>query len=358
MAKVWFSDMTFEKYAQDSVLTAKFGRMLDQAGLEAGFKGARTAIKMHVGRGTGYSTIPPIFVKILVDRLKKLGANPYLIDQSVDEAPARGYTESYFGCPITTSCSVTEKYLYRKEIGFKTFEYANIGGNFHDADAVVVLSHIKGHGACGYGGACKNIAMGCVDDHTRGCIHGLETGLTWDESKCTHCEDCIASCNHHANSFVDGKYEVFFHNCTLCQHCVKVCPTGAISPTGSNYEDFQQGMALCTRAALEHLPREKVFYVNVMLQMTAMCDCWGFTTPSIVPDIGIASSYDIVAVEQACLDCMRTEDFLPQSVPVGFEMGTKGHLLERIHGKDPFLQLDKLAAQGLGCRSYERILVR
>ena len=356
MSKVWYSGMSFEKYAPECTLPAKFERMLGAVGLEAGFKGARTAIKMHVGREIGYSTIPPLFVKILVDRLKAAGATPYLIDQTVDGAAARGYTENYFGCPITTSCGVTEKYLYRKEIGFKTFEYANIAGNFHDADAVVVLSHVKGHGACGYGGACKNIAMGCVDDHTRGSIHGLETGLAWDESKCTHCEACIGSCNHHANSFDEnGKYEVFYHHCTLCQHCVKVCPTGAISPTGSNYEDFQHGMALCTRAALEDFPKDRVLYVNAMLQMTALCDCWGFTTPSIVPDVGICASYDLVAVEQACLDRIRVEDFNPLSVPVGTEMGEKGHLFERIHGKDPYIQIDECAKLKMGSTKYKLV---
>ena len=357
MSNVWFSDMKYEKYSPEETLPAKFGRMLVAAGLENGFKGAKTAIKMHVGRGIGYSTIPPVFVKILVDHLKKLGAEPYLIDQTVDEAPARGYTESYFGCPVLTSCGATDKYLYRKDIGFKTFEYANIGGNFHDADAVVVLSHVKGHGACGYGGACKNVAMGCVDDHTRSSIHGLETGLQWDEAKCTHCEACITSCNHHANHFKNGKYEVFFHHCTLCQHCIKVCPTGAISPTESNYEDFQQGMSLCAATALEPFPKQRVFFVNVMLQVTSLCDCWGFTTPSLVPDVGIASSYDLVAVEQACLDRIRTEDLLPFSLPKGTELGEKGHLFERIHGKDPFLQLDKLAALGLGSRIYELVEV-
>ncbi len=358
MAKVWFSDMSYEKYSAECTLPAKFGRMLDEAGLENGFKGARVAIKMHVGRGIGYSTIPPVFVKLLVDHLRKLEAEPYLIDQTVEHASARGYTESYFGCPIVTSCGVTEKYLYRKEIGFKTFEYANIAGNFHDADAVIVLSHIKGHGACGYGGACKNIAMGCVDDHTRGSIHGLETGLQWDESKCIHCDECVRNCNHDANGFEDGKYEVNYHHCTLCQHCIKVCPTGAITPTASNYEDFQQGLALCTAAALAHFPAGHVFYINVMLQMTALCDCWGFTTPSLVPDVGIVSSYDIVAAEQACLDRIKTENFIPQSVPIGYEMGTQGHLLERVHGKDPYLQLDKLAALGLGSREYETIVVK
>jgi uncharacterized protein len=359
MAKVLFSDLSIARYAQECTLPAKFGRMLDEAGLDASFKGARTAVKMHVGRGTGYSTIPPIFVKILVDRLKQYGAAPYLVDDRVDEAEARGYTERYFGCPIVPSCGVAEKYLHRKEIGFKTFTSANIGGNFHDADAAIVLSHVKGHGACGFGGACKNIAMGCVDGATRGRIHGLESGLAWDETKCTHCEACLGSCNHHANRFDEnGKYEVFYHDCTLCQHCVKVCPTGAISPTDSNYEDFQHGMALCTRAALEDFPKDHVFYVNVMLQMTALCDCWGFTTPSVVPDVGIVSSYDLVAVEQASLDRIRVEDFCPNSVPVGFALGTSGHLLERIHGKDPFLQLDHLAALGLGSRTYETVEVR
>ena len=139
----------------------------------------------------------------------------------------------------------------------------------------------------------------------------------WDESLCSHCEACITSCNHGANSFEDGKYTVFYHQCTTCQHCVKVCPTGAITLDAHNYTDFQTGMALCTRAVLDTFSPGSVFYINFLTNITAICDCWGISTPAVVPDIGIMAGTDIVAVERASLDAIKAENLLPAGVSQG-----------------------------------------
>lgn len=353
-SKVLFSDMEYDKYDVDVTLPARFGRMLDAMGLEAVVKGKLTAVKMHLGRRVGYSTIPPLFVKMLVDRLKVFGAKVYITDQEVEDAKSKGYSEDYLGAPIVPACGVTGKYFYEKPVDYKTFKNVDVAGNIRDAEVLIDLSHVKGHGSCGYGGACKNIAMGCVTDRTRSQIHGLEGGLEWDEALCTHCELCISSCNHRANSFdKDGRYSIFAHNCTNCQHCVKVCPTGAIKLDGAEFGNFQYGMALCTEAVLAGFQPGHAFYINFLLNVTAVCDCWGMTTPYLVPDIGVMASTDIVAIERACLDAIKVENLIPGSLMKGLELGPSGHLFERIHGKDPFVQLRELEARKLGTQDYE-----
>lgn len=133
--------------------------------------------------------------------------------------------------------------------------------------------------------------MGCVTDRTRRQIHGLEGGIEWDWDICTHCGLCIRSCNHNANSFdKNGKHKIFYHNCTLCGHCVKVCPVSAMKMAENKYEDFQTGMAICTEEVLKIFKPEHVFYINFLVNITAICDCWEFTAPSLVPDIGIIAS--------------------------------------------------------------------
>jgi len=239
-------------------------------------------------------------------------------------------------------------------VEYKTFRNVDVAGHIHDAEVMINLSHVKGHGGCGYGGACKNIAMGCVTDRTRQQIHALEGGIEWNGEKCTHCELCIRGCNHNANKFdEDGKYKVFFHHCTYCGHCVKVCPTGAIALTEDKYEDFQTGMALCTKAVLDGFAPHSVYYINFLTDITALCDCWGMSTPSLVPDIGIAASEDIVAIERACLDMIDYRKLDPLGVPAGYELGTEGHLFQRVHAKDPFIQINKLEGYGLGTQAYE-----
>lgn len=353
-SKVLFTSVKFDKYDPSVTLPAKFERLLDKMELENVVKDKWTAIKMHVGRGIGYTTIHPLFVKILVDKLKKYGAKVYITDQVVDGARDRGYTEEFLGVPIIPVCGTMSNYVYERDVDFKTFKHVDVGGNIQDAEVMIDLSHVKGHGACGYGGACKNIAMGCVTDRTRQEIHGLEGGLEWDEDLCTHCEACITNCNHGANSFnAENKYEVFFHHCTYCQHCVKVCPAHAITMNDNKFTDFQTGMAICTDEVLKTFAPGHVFYINFLTNITALCDCWGLTTPPLVPDIGVMASTDIVAIERACLDAIKMENFIPDGAPQGHVMGESGHLFERLHGKNPFIQLDELEKRGLGTQNYK-----
>ena len=155
-----------------------------------------------------------------------------------------------------------------------------------------------------------------------------------------------------------GAYRVNYHHCTLCQHCMKVCPVGAITADTHNYTDFQEGMALCTKTVLDTFEPENRFFINLLISITALCDCWGMTTPSLVPDIGIVAGYDIVAVEAASLDLIKVENLIPAGVPSNIELGKEGHLFERLHGKNPYVQLDKLAEAGLGTRDYETVEVK
>lgn len=152
----------------------------------------------------------------------------------------------------------------------------------------------------------QNIAMGCVTQRTRQELHGIQGGIEWNADLCVHCDACVGSCNHNANTFnKNGEYRVNYHNCTLCTHCVKVCPTGAISMTDDRFDDFQYGMALATKTVLDTFKPENVYFINLLAAITILCDCWGLTTPSVVPDIGIMASNDIVAVEKASLDAIK-----------------------------------------------------
>jgi uncharacterized Fe-S center protein len=363
MSKVFFAPMSFSRYDSSQTLPAKFERMLEQSELKGAVKGKKIAIKMHVGSGLSYSTIPPVFIRKLVDFLRREGAECFVTDHYVygRHPEDRGYIDSVLGCPVLDACGYFGKYFYTKEVDFKKLRHVDVAGLIHDADYLIDFSHVKGHGACGYGGACKNIAMGCVTDRTRHELHSLEGGLSWNRDKCIHCGQCIQSCNHHANSFSEenyqGNYNVFFHNCTLCQHCMKVCPTEAITLDSHDYRDFQRGMAIATKTVLDCFEPENRYFINVLTQITALCDCWGMTTPSLVPDIGICASTDIASIEQATLDLIKFEKLNPEGVPEGLELGDHGHLFERLHGKDPYQQVAALADVGLGETKYETVIV-
>jgi uncharacterized Fe-S center protein len=354
-SKVYFSDMSFSAYDADQTLPKKFARQLEASGLGQRVKDKKIAIKIHVGSEIGYSTIPPVFMRILSSFVKEHGGDCFFTDHYIAKRKPenRGYTENSIGAPVLDAAGYLGKYLYTKEIDFKSFKEVDIAGLIHDADFLIDFSHIKGHGCASYGGALKNIAMGCVSDRTRRAQHGLMGGLSWDKEKCVHCNACISSCNHHANSFDENnEYKVNFHNCTLCQHCLKVCPVKAITLSDSLYLDFQKGLALCTKTVLDTFKPENIFYINLLISITAVCDCWGMTTASLVPDIGVMSSWDMAAIETASLDQIKIENLNPQGVPSDAELGQKGHLFERLHGKDPYSQIKFIEEYGLGSRDY------
>ena len=133
---------------------------------------------------------------------------------------------------------------------------------------------------------------------------------------------------------------------------------GAITLDSHDYADFQTGMAVCTKAVLDTFAPGNAYYINVLTNITALCDCWGMTTPALVPDIGIMASEDIVAIERASLDAIKMEDLIPAGVPAGMELSGHGHLFEQLHGKNPYIQLQKLEEQGLGTQEYATTIVK
>lgn len=361
VSQVYFADAFTERLEAGASLPAKFERMLKALPLSDMVNGKSVAIKMHLGGNLGYTTIHPLFVRILVSAVKNAGARLVFAtdtNHSVAGAKARGYTEEVIGCPLVATSGLFDKYYYSRPVDFRTLKEIQVDGHIHDADVLIDFSHVKGHGACGYGGACKNIAMGCVTGKTRADIHALEGGLTWNSELCTHCRLCIESCRYGANRFNDkDEYNIFYHHCTFCQHCANVCPAGAIKLDPRGFENFQEGMAICTKEVLDTFEKGRTLFINVLTNLTILCDCWGFSTKPFVPDIGIMASDDIVAVEKACLDSIKVENFIPGSLPKGRELREGKHLLEMIHAKDPFVQLNALQRYGLGTQDYELVTI-
>lgn len=362
MSTVHFASAKMNALRAEASLPAKFRRLLDNYPLKNMFEDRSVAVKMHLGGGLGYTTIPPIFVKTLVQQIRDAGGRPFVTDGSgaIPSAKDRGYTEDVLGAPVVAAAGVNEKYYKSVPINYLTLKEAQLCGEIVDADAMIVYSHGKGHGHCGWGGAIKNIGMGNVTCKTRGAIHALiDTEFEWDSALCTHCYLCRDNCPSGALSFNNkDELSIFMHHCRYCMHCVTACPQGAVKIDEGSIRQFQAGMAHVNKACLDTFEQDRVLFINHVTSVTPFCDCWGFTSPSIVPDIGILASTDIVAVEQASIDMVRVEDYIPGSLPQPLEVrDVDGHLLYRIHGKDPYLQCEEAAKLGLGRQEYELVEV-
>ncbi|HOX36890.1 MAG TPA: DUF362 domain-containing protein [Candidatus Brocadiia bacterium] len=357
-SSVLFASIKTMQPSGDATLPAKFERMLAEFDMRSMFDGNRVPIKMHLGGAVGFTTIHPRLIRIVVQAVKKAGGQPFVVDgyfDSVIHAAERGYTSETLGCPIVSAGGPLDSHVVPVRIGFRALDEVNIFGAIRDAKCMINLSHVKGHGDCGYGGACKNIAMGCVDASTRGKIHSLEGGIRWEKSKCTFCGRCVKACDTGAITLdKKGKnVSIFFHNCRYCRHCVSACPQDALDMSDAKgFRYFQEGMALTTKAVLDSFPAGKVLHINVLTNITQLCDCWGFSTASMVPDIGIMASQDMVALETACLDAIKVEAFIPGSLIGKMQLGEGAHLLEKVHGKDPYIQVREMEKQGIGRSAY------
>jgi uncharacterized Fe-S center protein len=344
----------------DATLPALLDRMLGRWNFKKRFNGKRVAIKMHLGFNLGFSTLHPLIAARVVKAVKEAGGQPFITDvpHAIGTAKDRGYTAEVLGCPILPVAGISDKYIASRKINYRSMKTVELAGEIVDADAMIVLSHGKGHGQSAFGGAVKNIAMGCVDGPSRGKIHRLmSAAFVWHPTKCNGCLMCRDNCPNAAISYKDGKISIFDHNCKYCMHCELSCPRHAITIDQSGFGYFQRGMALTTKAALDTFEKGRTFFITALLQITPFCDCWGFTTASIVPDIGIVASDDIVAAETACLDLIKAEDYIEGSLPSPLKRVGTGHLLQQIHGKDPYAQVEECRKLGLGQSKYKLVAV-
>lgn len=361
VSEVFFTSAIPERMDRECTLPARFMRLLECMPIKQRIKDKTVAIKMHLGGGLGYSTIHPLFVKLLVDHIKTgKPRDVFVTDAGIDGAKDRGYTEETLGARLLPATGKDCKDVAEKNTGWELMKTVLIGRPILDADVLINFSHIKGHGCAGFGGACKNLAMGCVPPQCRGAMHSLQGTLKWGKAKCIHCEKCIKECDSKANKFNSaGDYEIDWHACKMCLHCMLACPTGAIVLKNQKFDVFQEGLAHVTKLVLESFKPGLVFHINVLTNITIFCDCWGLTTPSLVPDIGIFAGEDIVSVDDASLDAIKVKNVIPGSITPPYKLLKKGkHLFEKLHGKDPYVQGQTLERLGVGSRKYNVVEVK
>ena len=357
-SELLFASWAPENMSPDQSIGAKYDRLLEALDLKSTVSGRSVVIKMHLGGGNGFSTVHPFFVRKTVKALQAAGAKKvFITDLKRDVATAveRGYTEEVCGCPIVPVCGEDESAFasFPVEPPFKTMDRIELSKPILDADVLLDLSHVKGHGVCGFGGASKNLSMGAVTNAMRQLLHAQEGGLEWDREKCTRCGKCVTNCPDKAMTFKEDKLKIFFHNCKFCRHCMLICPQKAIKIDQGCYVDFQRAMAMTTAKLLSFFSGRQL-YISVLSDVTLFCDCWGMTTPSLTPDIGILAGRDIVAIEQASLDLIDRAPFYQEALPPGwkYDPDEKKHLFERLHRKNPYAVVKILEELGMGTSDY------
>lgn len=174
----------------------------------------------------------------------------------------------------------------------KRIKKVQVGKNMLNYDSMLVLSHFKGHPMGGFGGALKQLSIGCASSYGKAYIHGAgEPEKIWT----------------------------------------------------ADHDSFLESMADAAEAVVRHFNGNMVF-INVMKNMSVDCDCCSVAEDPCMADIGILASLDPIAVDRACLDLVYSSD----------DPG-RDHLLERIESRNGAHTIDAAAELGFGSKDYELV---
>jgi uncharacterized Fe-S center protein len=181
-----------------------------------------------------------------------------------------------------------------------------VAGVIAEADAMIVVSHDKGHELSGFGGAIKNLGMGCTSRAGKLRQHRT-VGLEIDESKCIGCGKCKQTCELSLPEIIGEKAKIVSPLCMRCPVCSHACPTGAIKLI--HQENLCKALASAAYGALSTFKKNKVSYVSFAKDITQYCDCLPNPGKIIMKDIGIFASSSPVSIDSAFLEMIDYKIF-------------------------------------------------
>ena len=362
-SKVYFTDFSAEHIS----VPQKFKRLIKAACIDdIDFNNKFVAVKMHFGEPGNIAYLRPNFAKALCDMIKERGGKPFLVDcntlypgrrknalEHLDSAYENGYN------PFTTGVHVIIgdglKGTDDVEVPVKGGEYvksAKIGKAVMDADIFIALSHFKGHEAAGFGGAIKNIGMGCGSRGGKMEMHSDGKPVV-NTNVCVGCRLCLRGCANDAIEFIDGKAHIDHEKCVGCGRCIGTCNHDAISPgSGTRNETMCKKMAEYTKAVIDGRP---CFYISVVCDVSPYCDCYSLNDIPIVPDIGMFASFDPVAIDQACADAVNAAEPVKGSLLDKSEKHYHDHFKNVSPDTEWQASLEHGEKIGIGTRQYELI---
>ena len=366
-SKVYYTDLRTHNSIS---LPEKLKKLIKKAGIgEIDFDKKYVAIKIHFGEPGNLAFLRPNYAKAVADVVKELGGKPFLTDcntlyvggrknalDHMESAYENGYSPFSTGCHIIIADGLkgTDEALVPVE-GGEYVKEAKIGRAVMDADVFISLSHFKGHEQTGFGGALKNIGMGCgsragkMEQHSAGKPHV-------DEETCVGCKVCAKICAHDAISFADRKASINHDKCVGCGRCIGVCLQDAILPASDESCDIlNRKIAEYSKAVVDGRP---CFHISLVIDVSPYCDCHAENDAAIVPDVGFFASFDPVALDVACADAVNKQPVIGNSV-----LGDHHHIHEgdHFHKVSPNTNwmscVDHAEKLGLGTKEYELVVV-
>lgn len=365
-SKVYYTDM---RTSFNENLPQKLERLIKTAGIGTiDFEKKYAAIKIHFGEPGNLAFLRPNYAAVVAKVVKELGGKPFLTDcntlyvggrknalDHLEAAYQNGFTPYTTGCQVIIADGLkgTDEALVPVE-GGEYVKEAKIGRAIMDADVFITLNHFKGHEATGFGGALKNIGMGCGSRAGKMEMHSAGKPYV-DKEHCVGCGRCIKICAHDAPSITDGKATISHDKCVGCGRCIGVCPMDAVCPASDESNDIlNRKIAEYSKAVVDGRPH---FHISLVIDVSPNCDCHAENDIPIVPDVGMFASFDPVALDVACADAVNRQPVIANSQLDRMPHTHGDHFMDSAPTTNWKSCIEHAVRIGLGSDEYELIKI-
>lgn len=364
MSKVFFAD--FRCSARDNIFSKTKKLMLKAGAREAVAEKDIVALKTHFGEYGNIAHVPAPVLRALVNLVKEFGGKPFITDTNtlyrgsrhnavdhIENAVLNGFVMETAGAPVIIADGLKGNDYRTIPVDFTHYRELKVASAIHDADAVIVVSHVKGHELYGLGGAMKNVAMGCTPPSGKQTIHS-DLKPRVKENLCTACGRCVERCPVDAIAFnANKKAAINIDVCISCGECTVLCPYDAIPVVWkTDHRPLHERTAEYVHGIVGAKPGKWVF-INYIMNVSPQCDCYFWNDLPVVPDIGILASTDPVAIDRASSDLVNRAAPLPGSKISGKEAGVEN--LRAMYDLDWRYMLEYAERIGAGTNRYELI---
>ncbi len=304
------------------------------------------AFKIHMGEKENDTHLKPEWVSEFYDKIEPIVEDAVLMDCTVlykgDRAIASSHKKlakenGFDFAPIVIADGEKGEENIDVEIDGNHFSSVKLGKKLSDYDSVFVISHFKGHGVAGVGGALKNIGMGLGCKEGKMAMHEAFE-LEVNDEECVECGTCVEICPSDAFRLEGEQAKVDLDECIGCGECISLCTTGAVEIPieNSSISRLQERIAEYASGVVKD---RNLLYVNFLFNITPLCDCIDKKMDPVVEDKGVLISEDPVSLDKASLDLIDFDKI-------------KEELEEDIN---PEIQMEHAEKLGLGEKEYNLI---
>ncbi len=368
-ADVFFMDL--EATSKEN-LVSKLARLMKRAGLKDVLDNKDlTAVKIHFGEQGNTAYIRPVFIRKVIETIRKAGATPFLTDANtlyvgtrsdsvshIKTAVENGFAYSSMdGAPVIIADGLRGKSEIAVKVDQKHCKEVYIGAEIIHADALVSVAHFKGHELSGFGGTLKNLGMGSASRRGKLDQHS-NVSPKIKRKTCIGCGECAAHCPGSAIYLEEKKAYIQKDLCVGCGECIVRCPTESVKINwNQTVPVFLEKMMEYSLGVLQN-KQGKALFINFITDVAPKCDCLPYNESPIVGNIGVVASLDPVAIDQASADLVNAAQGLAHTcLSTNMAPGQ-----DKFKGLYPYVdwehQLEYAKGIGLGTRAYNLVKLK